>query len=126
MLFDILLFLKRQILELSLPFLEDKIASPSLSQTTFTKKHSRNDYFTPLIYSHSSLLGAFLSVLANLEVSNKFVERLINNCFIRCDKFSDLLKLYGRHLFKVQNYDLILKLLDYYRHLTDIFNPNEG
>ena len=93
----------------------------SQSNFNFNKKQEKSDYLPPLIYSHPELLGAFLSVISNMQVSNRFVERLINSSFVRCEQFSELLRQYGKHVLKTEYYDLVLKLLNFYRHLLEIF-----
>ena len=74
--FDILLFVKRQILELSLSFVqgtEKQVSEPSRSQANFSKKQLREDYTSPLMYSKPEFIGAFLSVIANITANNRFV-----------------------------------------------------
>lgn len=97
LLFPILLLVKRQILELSHPFL-DMLDEQFQVIKRFNKKDKvRED---PLMVAHPTLLCNLLLVIGGLLSNQKHIEKLLSAVFIKCTPFMEMLEKYVHFLFE--------------------------
>lgn len=78
-LFPILIMIKRQITELSHPYIEN----PEYEYTNRTKQ-------VPIIFSNKALMQNYLDILSSILVNNKYVEKLFCNVFLKNIYFMEL------------------------------------
>lgn len=106
LLMENLLLVKRIVLELSIPFLrnaqEEKQESTLKNTGKFSKKtrlELSRILARPLCYEHPRLVSTYLSVLSGFLSSQKSVEKLFMNVFLKNAAFLELVEAHTKRLF---------------------------
>jgi hypothetical protein len=115
MLMEHLLIIKRILLEMSMPFIKsinnidvdgadtDNLESTLKAGSKFTKKtrlELSRIVIRPLIYEHPKLMSVYLSVIGGILCSQKYIEKLFYNVFIKNGMFLQLTELHTCCLFE--------------------------
>ena len=131
MLFPVLLLIKRQIIELSHPFLDNiGLAKQMKSGKKFMKKDRQDSSKSlkqeePLFVTYTDLFCNFLLVVSSLMSNHKHVERLISTIFIKNPLFMETLEKYVKYIFENDLTKEIKRVLGFYRHCLEIYNQRK-
>lgn len=109
MLFPLILLVKRQILELSHPFLD------TLDDPQAGRRFGKKEKTEPLISAHPTLLSNLLLVVGGLLSNQKHIEKLLSAVFIKCAPFMEMLERYVQMLFDRNLKREICRVLRFYR-----------
>lgn len=119
MLFPLILIVKRQILELSHPFLD------SMDDTQAGRRFGKKEKTEALMSAHPTLLSNLLVVVGGLLSNQKHIEKLLSAVFIKCAPFMEMLERYVQMLFERNLNREISRVLRFYRQCLETYNQRK-